>query len=97
MLGREEDRRTFLFTSALPQEGKTFCTTNYSLSLAQQGFRTLLIDGDLRRPAVENAIIGKKTKNVGVTDFLTGQKKLSEIIQTTKHENFSFISAGTTA
>lgn len=97
MLGREEDRRTFLFTSALPQEGKTFCTANYSLSLAQQGYKTLLIDGDLRRPAVENAILGKKSHHVGVTDYLTGQKKFTEIIQATKHENFSFISAGTTA
>ena len=97
MLGREEDRRTFLFTSALPQEGKTFCAANYSLSLAQQGLNTLLIDGDLRRPAVENAIFGHKSQHAGVTDYLTGQKKLSEIIQTTRHEHFSFISAGTTA
>lgn len=93
MLGREEDRRTFLFTSALPQEGKTFCAANYSLSLAQQGFRTLLIDGDLRRPAVENAILGNKSQHAGVTDYLMGQKKLNEIIQKTRHENFSFISA----
>ena len=97
MLGRQEDRRTFLFTSPLPQEGKTFCSTNYALCLSQQGLRTLLIDGDLRRPAVEAALAGKRTNKAGVTDYLTGQKKLRDIIQSTPHENFSFISAGTVA
>jgi polysaccharide biosynthesis transport protein len=97
MLGREEDRRTFLFTSALPQEGKTFCSINYAVSLAQQGLRTLIIDGDLRRPAVEETILGKRRRNVGVTDYLTRKKTFSEIIQATPIANFSYISAGTTA
>jgi capsular exopolysaccharide synthesis family protein len=97
MLGREDERRTFLFTSALPQEGKTFCTLNYAASLAQQGLRTVLIDGDLRRPAVEEALTGNGQRRCGVTDFLTGHKKLDEVVQPTTVENFSFIAAGTTA
>lgn len=97
MLGREENRRTFLFTSALPQEGKTFCSANFSLCLAQQGLRTVLIDGDLRRPAVETVLLGKRLKQIGVTDYLTGQKKLTEVIQTTDSPNFCYIPAGTTS
>jgi capsular exopolysaccharide synthesis family protein len=97
MLGRTEDRRTFLFTSAVPSEGKTFCAVNYSLSLAQQGLRVLLIDGDLRRPAVEKAITGKGSRLAGVTDYLTGQKTLAEIIRPSGQENFSYASAGAIA
>lgn len=97
MLGREETRKTFLFTSAVPQEGKTFCSLNYAASLAQQGLKTLLIDGDLRRPAVEHAIVGKRTQHIGVTDLLTSNKQLSDVIQTTPLENLFYISAGTTA
>src|SRR5438874_10070930 len=52
LLGPEIDRRLFLFTSALPDEGKSFTSVNYALALAQQGHRVLLIDGDLRRPSV---------------------------------------------
>jgi polysaccharide biosynthesis transport protein len=97
MLGREEDRRTFLFTSALPQEGKTFCSLNYAVSLAQQGLRTVVIDGDLRRPAVEETILGKRVRSVGVSDYLTRKKMFDEIVQATDTPNFSYISAGTTA
>jgi capsular exopolysaccharide synthesis family protein len=97
MLGRAEDRRVFLFTSAIPAEGKTFCSLNYSVSLAQQGLKTLLIDGDLRRPAVEKAISGRDKKAIGVTDYILGQKNFKDVVQTTDIENFAFIPAGTTA
>ena len=43
LLGPEPDRKTFLFTSALPTEGKSFTSVNYALALAQQGHRVLLI------------------------------------------------------
>src|SRR5439155_6346963 len=52
LLGPESERRVFLFASALPNEGKSFTSANYSLSLAQQGYRVLLMDGDLRRPSL---------------------------------------------
>ena len=95
MLGRPETRRTLLVTSAVPQEGKTFCSTNYALCLAQAGQKTVLIDADLRRPAVERALTGNKADLAGVTDFLTGQKPLSEVIHSTPHENLFYIPAGT--
>ena len=69
MLGREENRKTYLFTSSLPNEGKTFASLNYAASLAQQGLRTLLVDMDLRRPMVEEFLTGKRRHLPGVTDY----------------------------
>ena len=97
MLGRVDERRIFLFTSAVPSEGKTFCSVNYAASLAQVGLKTLLIDCDLRRPMVEISLLGQESISFGVTDYLTGQKALAEILQPTRLENLFFISGGTTA
>jgi polysaccharide biosynthesis transport protein len=62
--------KTILFTSALPEEGKTFCALNYAVALAQQGQRTLLIEGDLRRPMVAPALTGVRDDHPGVTEYL---------------------------
>lgn len=96
MLGKVEARKVFLFTSAVPAEGKTFSSLNYAASLAQQGLRTLLIDGDLRKPSVQDCF-GSNGDHSGVTDYLTGQKQFGEIVQTSKLGHLSYITAGTTA
>jgi capsular exopolysaccharide synthesis family protein len=51
-LSGEEEARCVLFTSALPGEGKSFCSLNCASAYAQQGMKTLLIDADLRRPSL---------------------------------------------
>jgi capsular exopolysaccharide synthesis family protein len=95
--GRMEDNRVFLFVSAMPGEGKTFCSINYAASLAQLGLKTLLIDADMRKPAVESGLLGQDSDQVGITDYLTGQNKLEEVVRPTKVENLFFISGGATA
>ena len=80
LLGPEVDRKVSLFTSAVPNEGKSFTSANYSLALAQQGYRVLLIDGDLRRPTLHKIFRFPSTKNnsgegsaPGVMDCLVGE------------------------
>ncbi len=79
MLGREEDRRICLFTSSLPNEGKTFTSVNYAVSLAQQGLRTLLVDADLRKPSVIGFFLGNGAHLSGITDYFLGRKSFDEI------------------
>jgi len=94
MLGKKEDRRVYLFTSAIPSEGKTFCSLNYAISLAQQGLKTLIIDCDLRRPMVENTLLHNNKRGFGLSDYLTGQKDFNAIVHSTDTENFYYIPAG---
>jgi capsular exopolysaccharide synthesis family protein len=95
MLGRKDERRVCLFTSAIPAEGKTFCSMNYAVTLAQQGLRTVVIDCDLRRPMVEKSLARTNQRGFGVADFLTGQKPFTEVLFQTQVENLSYIPAGT--
>jgi len=80
LLGPEAERKVSLFTSAVPNEGKSFTSANYSLVLAQQGYRVLLIDGDLRRPNMHRIFRFPNARNnsdedstPGVTDCLVGE------------------------
>jgi len=86
LLGPEVERKVSLFTSALPSEGKSFTSANYSLALAQQGYRVLLIDGDLRRPTLHRIFRfpeAMKKNNfdedggAGVLDCLVGKADLA--------------------
>jgi succinoglycan biosynthesis transport protein ExoP len=87
LLGPESERKVFLFTSALPSEGKSFTSANYALALAQQGFRVLLIDGDLRRPTLhkiflrDNDSAHADTKAKGVVDYLVGDVTLEQAVR----------------
>src|SRR6202043_456521 len=69
-LGTDKDRKTVLFTSANPAEGKSYCSLNYAVALAHTGLRTLLIDADLRRPNLSKVVLAD-TKARGLTDCLT--------------------------
>ncbi len=97
MLGRKDERRISLFTSAIPSEGKTFCSINHAISLAQQGLRTLIIDCDLRRPMVENTLLNNNKRGAGLTDYLTGQKDFKAVVHSTEVENFFYVPAGSHA
>jgi receptor protein-tyrosine kinase len=87
LLGPEDERKVFIFTSALPSEGKSFTSANYALSLAQQGHRVLLIDGDLRRPSLHKIFKAAESPDrnrqdnpepPGIVDCLIGAVSLEE-------------------
>ena len=81
MLGKDQDRRSFLFTSSFPKEGKSFVSCNFAASIAQQGLRTIVFDFDLRRPRVESFFTGQIRHIPGLSEVLTGKLKLSEVTQ----------------
>ncbi len=49
LIQQAKSRRTLLFTSAHPGEGKTFCAMNCAISFAQLGLKTLIVDADVRQ------------------------------------------------
>ncbi|HEY5813425.1 MAG TPA: polysaccharide biosynthesis tyrosine autokinase [Terrimicrobiaceae bacterium] len=94
LLGRESEYRSFLFTSAIPAEGKTFVSLNFASFLAQQGLKTVIIDADLREPKLKQSLLSEAGDVPGLTDLLTAQIDLSEAVRPTAYENLSLITAG---
>jgi succinoglycan biosynthesis transport protein ExoP len=92
LLGKPADNRTILFTSALPGEGKTYVSCNYALSLAMTGVRTLLIDTDLRRPAVHERL--KLDNRIGLVEILNQELPLNQVVHAKVSKNFDVLTAG---
>lgn len=84
---------TLVVTSASPAEGKSFTATNLAVTQAQLADkRILLADFDFRRPNVD------KTFQIdcapGITDYLRGTAKLSEILHRISGTNLYILTAG---
>jgi capsular exopolysaccharide synthesis family protein len=71
LLGKGITARTFLFTSANPGEGKSYCAANCAAALAQQGYRTLLIDADMRKPSLDEVFLASPNP-AGLASHLSG-------------------------
>ena len=80
------------FTSALASEGKSFCGANFATSLAQAGFRTLLVDADLRRPMV-GAFFELPGTNPGLGQIFNGTSA-ETCIRTTPTDGLLVLQAG---
>jgi capsular exopolysaccharide synthesis family protein len=63
--------RSVLLTSASPSEGKSTVAAHLAATHAEQGKRTLLIDGDLRRPSVHR--LYQVPNSVGLSNVLLQQ------------------------
>ncbi len=71
--------RTLLVTSASPAEGKSTIVIHLAIAHAQQRQRTLLIDGDLRRPSVHKRF--HLPNLAGLSDVLVGERCWREVVQ----------------
>ena len=72
--------KTIMVTSGLPQEGKSFVSTNLAMSLARhKNSKVLLIDGDMRRYTLHQ-ILGCES-HPGLADYLAGKATLIEVMQ----------------
>jgi capsular exopolysaccharide synthesis family protein len=87
--------QVILMTSALPREGKTTAAANLAVTLAQLGDKTLLVDGDLRKPGVSRALNMADGRHVGLSSYLAGVSTLDLItVQHPSITNLSIIPTG---
>ncbi|CIO24685.1 capsular polysaccharide biosynthesis protein Cps14D [Streptococcus pneumoniae] len=81
-------------TSTNPGEGKTTTSVSIARSFARAGYKTLLIDGDIRN-SVMSGFFKSREKITGLTEFLSGTADLSHGLCDTNIENLFVVQSGT--
>lgn len=87
-----EGLKVIMVTSSMEKEGKTTVSSQLAASLARSGRRTLLFDGDLRRPGDHRMF--EKPLYPGISEFFRGMAALEDIITETRVENLFLAPAG---
>ncbi len=88
----DKPRRAILVTSSNSGEGKTSVTLGLALVLAEAGSRVLVVDADLRRPAV--AKYAELEGTVGLTNVLVGDLTLDQAAQPWGYPNLLVLTSG---
>jgi capsular exopolysaccharide synthesis family protein len=83
---------SFCVLSAGAGEGKSFTIANLAFVYAQHGARVLVVDSDLRRPAIHEHL--GVANSIGLADYLGGARSVQDIIQPTETPNLWLIAAG---
>jgi capsular exopolysaccharide synthesis family protein len=88
----DEGSRSLMITSTGPHEGKTLVSSSLAITLAQAGQRTLVIDADMRRPRMHEAL--DRPQEPGLSNVLVGDTKLADATRATAVPNLTFLAAG---
>lgn len=89
---KSPDANTLSMVSGGPGEGKSTTLANLAYISAQGGYSTLIVDADLRRP-VQHSIFDL-SNSVGLTNYLTTDLQLEDVILPTSIENLSLLPSG---
>ena len=84
--------KRFCITSSMPGEGKSITILNLAISVAQTGKRVLLIDADLRRPALARLLSENPTP--GLSNVLAGQTTGDVAVRQEVYPNLDVLFSG---
>ena len=86
--------KSFLVTSAVPNEGKSTVSANLAITMALSGAKTLLIDCDLRRGALRERF--GITSKIGFSEVLKQEVNWREVVVPTAYPTLFVIPRGKT-
>lgn len=88
----DEELRVIMVTSAGPGEGKSTTLVNLAVAYAQADKKVLVIDADLRKPTMHHTL--QVSNRFGLTNLLTNQLTIPDVVQETTIPSLSIISSG---
>ena len=92
LLDLSGDKKVIMVTSSVPKEGKTTVSINLAFAMGQIG-KTLLIDTDLRKPAIAKRF-GMPGFQPGIANLVSGTHSLDECLCNDVASNIDVITAG---
>lgn len=84
--------KTFVLTSCNPEEGKTSLAISLAIAMASSGWKVLLVDADMRKPAAAKRL--NTGVNLGLADYLNGEAELEEALCATNIPNLTYLPCG---
>lgn len=95
LYGKTISKHKILVTSSIPGEGKSFISANLAYTLAAAGKKVILLDLDMRMSSISKLFQLEGEK--GVSDYLTEDAEIDDIIKISQFNSLHVVSAGTTA
>lgn len=93
LLNKDNSMKSILITSPSPNEGKTTTIVNLAVTLAMQNTKVLIIDANLKRPAIHKHF--NLYNNLGLVDLLMEESRFpQEVIQETGIKNLDLLPSG---
>jgi len=75
---KEDGARVICISSSIAGEGKSTISANLALSLANNGYKTMLVDCDMRKPQLRRVF--QMDVEVGLVDYLSGNAAMEKVI-----------------
>ncbi|RSZ28965.1 polysaccharide biosynthesis tyrosine autokinase [Staphylococcus haemolyticus] len=90
--GANEEIKSIIITSEKPAAGKSIISANIAITYAQAGYKTLIIDGDMRKPTQQYSF---ETANYdGLSNLIIGKSDFDKAISSTRVENLDLLTSG---
>ena len=90
--GIDSAQKVVLLTSSIPEEGKTTIACNLAFAFSQIK-KTLLVEGDMRRPKIAHAL-GGDAHRAGLSELVAGTAPLDECVYAADRSNLWVLQSG---
>ena len=94
-----DDVKTILFTSTIPDEGKSTVVLDLARSIGESGKKVLIVDTDMRKSVIMSeygvTVSGNKHDQIfGLSHYLSGQRGLEDVVYGTNLKRVDIVFAG---
>ena len=90
-LMRKNDCKVIMVTSVMENEGKSTVAANIALSMNRKKKSVLLIDADMKKPALHKILGYQEAQFASLTDYLNGEANLSQTLLADKKQQIGLV------